>query len=183
MKKWTFLGIAVLSTICILSTAEARTYHRSCRATFRIIPFQRGLDPRSDAVKVELFYARASGGTYIPNTIRLRAYRRLRNCINSAWADPLNGSVRGIPAECTNSDGVGVFEYNPHPSLLEYMKNRACEEWGRDYQNMSVAVRIVADIWGNKGCGGDRISKKTMVPVAGAPNTPMYELRMPQECP
>jgi hypothetical protein len=181
MKKWTFLSIAVLGAVFILSTAEARTYHRSCNAAIRVIPLVSGLDAVRDTVRTATFSARASGGGYIPNTIRQRAYRRARNCINSAWADPLSGSARGIPAECTNSGGDGVYGFNPSPSLLGDMANRACRAWP-SHRGRDVSVRITADIWGDKGCGGRKLSKRTYFQLAGPPTFPQYMLYVPSRC-
>ncbi len=181
MKKATFFSIAVLSAISILSTAEARTYHRSCNAAFRVIPLVAGLDAVRDTVRTETFSARASAGGYIPNTIRLRAYRRARNCLRSAWADPLNGSARGIPAECTNSGGDGVYGFNPTPSLLGDMANRACRAWP-NHRGRYVSVRITADIWGDKGCGGDRLLERTYFQLAGPPTFAQYMLYVPSRC-
>jgi len=181
MKKATFLSIAVLSAIFIVSTAEARTYHRSCNAAFRVIPLVVGLDTVRDTVRTETFSAKASGGGYIPNTIRLRAYRRARNCLRSAWADPLSGSERGIPAECTNNGGDGVYGFNPSPSLLGDMAKRACRAWP-SFRGHDVSVRITADIWGDKGCGGNKISKRTYFQLAGRPTYPPYMLHVPLRC-
>ena len=185
MKKALYLCIAVLSLVCVIPTAEARTYIRWCSAVFRIIPFATGLDPVADTVRLEPFSARASGGGYIPNTIRLRAYRRARDCINSAWADPLSGSVSGIPAQCTNDGGNGIYGYNPSPSLLGDMANTACHAWGPEYRGMWVPVRIVADIYGDWGCGGSRTRKSTTLwPTEGSVLSydSYYWLWVPSRC-
>lgn len=170
--------LALVIGISVFSTAEARTYHRSCNAVFRILPLQPGLDIVRDTVRAEPFSAKASAGGYIPNTIRMRAYRRARNCITTAWADPLSHS---IPAECTNSGGNGIYDYSPHPSLLGEMANRACHAWP-GHRGRYVMVRIVADIWGDNGCGGSRSSHETMIPLEGGVDEDPYLLYVPDRC-
>lgn len=171
--------LALVIGISVSSAVEARTYHRSCNAVFRILPLEPGLDLVRDTVQVEPFYAQASAGGYIPNTIRLRAYRRARDCINSAWADPLSHS---IPAECTNSGGNGIYDYSPHPSLLGEMANRACHAWGPGYRGRYVMVRIVGYISGDNGCGGSRSSDDIIIPLAGGVDEDPYPLYVPMRC-
>jgi hypothetical protein len=177
MKKTTVIVIMILASLAVFSTAEARTYYRWCSASFRILPFAPGLDPVRDTVRMEPFRARASGGGYIPNTIRERAYRRARNCINRAWADPYNGAVRGVPAECTNSGGNGIYGYNPSPSLVGDMANRACHAWGPRYRGQYILVRVVADVWGDRGCGGHWTRKDAYFQLADR-----YRLWVPARC-
>ncbi|MCB1800079.1 MAG: hypothetical protein KDI82_00175 [Gammaproteobacteria bacterium] len=185
MNKTFLIGAVLLGSIVMSSALEARTYVRWCSANFRIIPMEAGLDNVRDTVRTTHFRARASGGWYIPNTIRLRAYRRARDCINTAWADPYNGSVRGVPAACTNSGGNGIYDYNPTPSLLGDLANSACHAWGPAYRGRYVNVRIVADISGDWGCGGSTRSKSTFIPLTGNPSSlvgPHYRLWIPARC-
>jgi hypothetical protein len=168
MKKAIFLSFVIVSLIGISTAAGARTYVRWCNASFRIVPFALGLQAPRDNVYTETFRARASGGWYIPNTIRTRAYRKARDCINSLWDSPGSGSVNGVPAQCTNNGGNGIYGFNPTPTFLEDIRNRACRAWGPEYRGRTVPVRIIGNVWGNNGCGGSVFDKNAVIyPRAG----------------
>lgn len=194
MKRAVFLGFAVLSLICASTAAEARTYVRWCNASFRIVPFASGLQAPRDNAYTDTFRARASGGWYIPNTIRMRAYRRARDCINRLWDAPNSGSENGVPTECNNNGGNGIYGYNPYPSLLEHIQDRACRAWPA-HRGHIIPVRIIGNVWGDNGCGGSRFDKNaTLYPSSGSyfwwrpsslnapPRDAFFYLSVPRRC-
>ena len=196
MKRPVLLSFVVLSLVCLSTAADARTYVRWCDARFRIVPFE-SVEPTlvapRDNVYTETFRARASAGWYIPNTIRERAYRRARDCFNSLWDAPNSGSEHGVPAQCTNDGGNGIYGFNPSPSLLEDIRNRACHAW-RAHRGTTVRVRIIGNVWGDDGCGGSYFDNDaSLYPyegsdlwwrpgVPGAAEDSYYPLPVPREC-
>jgi hypothetical protein len=194
MKRAVLLSISIVSLIFVSTAVEARTYVRWCNVGFRIVPFAPGLQAPRDNAYTQAFRARASGGGYIPNTIRMRAYRRARDCINSLWDAPQSGSENGIPSECTNNGGNGIYGFNPSPSLLEDIRTRACSAWPA-YRGRTVPVRIIGNVWGDNGCGGSRFDRDAAIyPYPGSffwwrpsglrepPADAFYYLSVPRRC-
>jgi hypothetical protein len=82
-----------------------------------------------------------------------------------AWADPLNHEPSGIPEECTPSRGV--YDYDPEfHSLLSDAVTSVCWAWP-EVRGGWVHVRVFANIWGNRGCGGARLRKSTSFRLTG----------------
>ena len=146
MRLWAGVAALLLSG----SIAEARTYYRSCEVTIYVSNQERNLV----TVPVETFTATASAGGYIPNTIRLRAYRKAVSCLTAAWALQ-DGS--GPPDECDEENGISGFGIGSWP---HYIASRACPVWswlGTAY------VHVWAHIRGDNGCGGGLFDKDVTV--------------------
>ena len=147
------ISYSLLIMIVLLSTSaiNARTYRRSCKAVFKIVNQNRNMVP----VYVEEFSAKASAGRFIPNTIRLRAYRKAIKCMKQAWE---NESHR--PEECTPAKGINNYETG---HLINAVTSAACEKWNWTGR---LRVQAYASIRGDKGCGGDRKKKDVQVKLA-----------------
>jgi hypothetical protein len=133
--------IAAMSLLLWPSISEAKTYHRSCR-------FQVMVDiPDTNMTRLTFFgyRATASAGWYIPNTIRVRAYRRAVSCLRASWE---GHSYSSLPPECTEASGIVGYDIG---SMSQKIRYSGCPAW--DYPR-SVRVRVRGLIWGNKGCGG-----------------------------
>ena len=128
------------------SQAYARDYYRSCNGGFKITNTEYNLV----TLFVKPFTATASAGGYIPNTIRLRAYRKARSCFDNV-ADLFAG-VGWDSSQCSSSNGISGWGGGLYNQIVQ-----ACRTdwpwWVRD-----ATVNIYGTIRGGKGCGGDRRS-------------------------
>lgn len=161
MNRMSWVVIAALAGLAGCSTAEARDYTRSCNVSISVVNQNRNMP----TVIIARFSAMATASTYIPNTLRLRAYRRANSCLNWAWS---RRDQSAIPEACTASNGISGYNVR-HLGLT--ISRVACRDWGYARRSRTrVAVR--GHIWGNKGCGGSR--RKTDATVTLATNHLIY---------
>jgi len=156
----TILLITAL-VLLVATSAEARTYHRSCNVKAQTVC----LDRNMVTVTFDEFTSTGSGGTYIPNTIRLRAYRKAVSCLNAAWG--LRDSY-GVPPECTEDSGISGFDIG---SMNQIIRREACPAWPTLHGTIRVQVR--GHISGDYGCGGS-VTKKDKIIDLGE-----YEISCP----
>lgn len=146
-----------------VEVANNQDYTRSCTGVYMVTNQNRNMV----TIFVERFTATASGGIYIPNTIRMRAYRKALACMQAAWERPYETS---IPTECTPSSGINGYETR---GLLNAIREAARRDWHWDG---NVEVDVFAYIYGDKGCGGERNKTSTHVRLADnySINTSIY---------
>jgi hypothetical protein len=128
--------------------AYARDYYRSCSGALKVTNSEYNLV----TLYVKPFTATASAGWYIPNTIRLRAYRRARSCF-----DNLSDLFAGLDWDrslCEESNGIrGMY---PGMGLYNAIVQACARHW--PWWVRDATVNIYGTVWGGKGCGGDRRS-------------------------
>ena len=147
------------ATVLTVPPAEARTYTRSCSATVRITNALRN----QVTVDVGRFSARATMDRYKPNSIRVEAHNRAVACVRAGWEH--RNDDHG-PNECTEDNGVHGY---PEGVLAYLVGREACRAWGYE-PGQSIHVRVHANVWGDKGCGGTRSSKSSpWVPISTLP--------------
>ncbi len=142
MKSYICKAAILVAALAASGVAEAQDYRRSCEGSILVTNQQRNMV----TVKVDGFTATGSGGGYMPNTIRLRAYRHAVACVTAAWAIR-DGS--GPPPECDEAHGITGFEIGSWPQAIA---RTACPAWS---WSGSVLVDALAHIRGGNGCGGD----------------------------
>jgi hypothetical protein len=147
MIRSAYLAMATLVMPVVASVATARDYTRSCNATIRITNASRNMT----TIDYGRFSASYTMGRYRPNTIRVRAHERAVACVRAGWEN----RYRDTPAECTSSHGVSGY---PSGLIAYHLGREVSEEWGCE-RGSSVRVNVFANVWGNKGCGGNRRAK------------------------
>jgi hypothetical protein len=149
MSKIIFLVVFVLSLVVGLgpSTAEA-DYTRSCSAKYRLTNAERNMV----TAFTQGFSARASDRWYIPNTIRVRAYRRARACLQAGYNNMISDSPSSSVPECDESHGIVNY---PRGDVRGQLGNACGGAWHTGF----TSVKVYGSIEGDKGCGGDRRSK------------------------
>ncbi len=142
--------IAAVGLLLCTSIAEAQRYRRSCRVDMTAA----NQNANQVTVYFERFSASAASNAYIPNTLRLRAYRRAVSCLGAVW-DRRHGY--GVPPECTAANGISGFDIG---SLNQVIRREACPTWS---WRGTTRVIVRARISGNKGCGGRRTRRSAIV--------------------
>jgi hypothetical protein len=154
----------VMATFAVLmgaSMAVARDYTRSCNASITVVNRNRNMT----TVVVESFSASATSSSYMPNTLRLRAYRRANSCFDWAWP---RRNESAIPEGCRPSNGISGYDVT---NLSRTLSRLACREWSMAPRSRT-RVDVWGRIWGQKGCGGSR--RKTSAAVKLADNYAIY---------
>jgi hypothetical protein len=120
--------------------AHAKTYKRSCKAQYWVIP------SRGHRVSTPQFSAQGRVGHYAPNKARRRARKKLNKCVNAHWRHR-NSNAR--PSECTSANSVSGYPISG--SLENHLKGILC------YHNPGI-TRIRANVSvsfsGDRGCDG-----------------------------
>lgn len=137
--------LLVIPALLFISSATYASYTRSCNASIKIVAKY----ANKTTVFPFAFWASASSRAYIPNTLRVRAYNRARDCMEMAVYDDY-----GFPAECNTSSISGY----PHRLFGYEGAAAACSDWGLA-PGTSIVVKVYGYVWGNKGCGGSRRSR------------------------
>lgn len=143
--------LLIIPALLVVSSA-AHAYTRSCNASYKIVAKYQN----KTTVYPFTFRASAYSSGYIPTTLRKRAYRRARDCMNAAVDDDY-----GLPAQCTasyiHSYPARVFGYEAAEA--------ACDQWR--LSGTTITVKVYGEVWGDRGCGGSWSKRSTTFLIDG----------------
>jgi hypothetical protein len=145
MKNGKMKLLVTFAFVFLFGSVAQATYYRSCHGRVLAYLEEEGV---TGPVVVDEFTATGSGGIYIPNTIRLRAYRKAVDCLENAIASSGEGV---IPEQCTEANDINGFEID---SWRGHIQDAGCEDWGSRGFTGHLHVTLWGYVSGDNGCGG-----------------------------